>query len=90
MASNIPDKLLPTRAVRARYDDICDRTVDRWVEAGELPQPVYIRRRRYWSAEALDARDRERAAARVATGAEDVTFHPIGVAAKRVVNRLAE
>ena len=38
MSDNLPDKLLSTRAVRARYDDICDRTVYRWVEAGELPQ----------------------------------------------------
>jgi predicted DNA-binding transcriptional regulator AlpA len=60
--SNTPDRLVPTRTVCARYD-IVDRTVDRWVEAGELPPPVYIRGRRYWPEKALDARDRMRAEA---------------------------
>ena len=55
-------KLLHLRAVCARYG-ISDRTVDRWVEAGELPKPMYIQGRRYWSAESLDKHDEARQAA---------------------------
>ena len=54
-------QLLHMRAVCARYG-ISDRTVDRWVEAGELPKPMYIQGRRYWSAESLDERDEARKA----------------------------
>ncbi len=49
-------KLLHLRAVCARYG-ISDRTVDRWVEAGELPKPIYIQGRRYWDADELGQRD---------------------------------
>jgi hypothetical protein len=52
-------RLIPIRGVCARYD-CSDRTVDRWVEAGELPEPVYIRRRRYWNEEQLNERDAAR------------------------------
>jgi predicted DNA-binding transcriptional regulator AlpA len=55
-------KLLHLRAVCTRYG-ISDRTVDRWVEAGVLPKPVYIQCRRYWSEESLDEYDRARLAA---------------------------
>lgn len=61
--SNTPDRLVPTRTVCARYD-IVDRTVDRWVEAGELPPPIYIRGRRYWLERELERRERERMASR--------------------------
>ena len=53
--------LLHVRAVCARYG-VSDRTIDRWVEAGELPKPMYIQGRRYWSAESLDERDEARKA----------------------------
>jgi predicted DNA-binding transcriptional regulator AlpA len=49
-------KKRPVRFFRARYDT-GDRTVDRWVEAGILPKPVYINRIRYWDEEELDAHD---------------------------------
>jgi predicted DNA-binding transcriptional regulator AlpA len=49
-------KLLHLRAVCARYG-ISDRTVDRWVEAGELPKPMYIQGRRYWDESELARRD---------------------------------
>lgn len=52
-------KLLHLRAVCIRYG-ISDRTVDRWVEAGVLPKPVYIRGRRYWSEKSLNERDEAR------------------------------
>ena len=54
-------KLLHLRAVCARYG-ISDRTVDRWVEAGDLPKPVYIQGRRYWDADELGQRDDARRA----------------------------
>jgi predicted DNA-binding transcriptional regulator AlpA len=54
-------QLLHTRAVCARYG-VSDRTIDRWVEAGELPKPVYIQGRRYWFEESLKERDDARQA----------------------------
>ena len=48
-------KLLHLRAVCARYG-ISDRTVDRWVEAGELPKPMC----RYWDESVLVQRDEAR------------------------------
>jgi predicted DNA-binding transcriptional regulator AlpA len=52
-------KYLPVRPVAARYG-VSDRTVDRWVQDGDLPQPVYIQGRRYWSEEQLDQHDAAR------------------------------
>ena len=54
-------KYLPLKSVSARYG-ISDRTVDRWIETGDLPPATYIRGRRYWSAESLDERDEARKA----------------------------
>jgi hypothetical protein len=51
-------KLLPTRKLRARYH-IVDRTVDRWVDRGVLPRPIWINGRRYWDEEELEQRERE-------------------------------
>jgi hypothetical protein len=53
-------KSLSIQDVCARYSGICDRTVDRWVEAGVLPKPTYIRRRRYWDLAELGERDEAR------------------------------
>jgi predicted DNA-binding transcriptional regulator AlpA len=52
-------KLLHMRAVCDRYG-VTDRTLYRWVDAGELPKPVYIQGRRYWSEEGLNERDEAR------------------------------
>jgi predicted DNA-binding transcriptional regulator AlpA len=62
-------RLVPSRAVLSRYD-ICDRTLDRWLESKTLnfPQPVKIRRRKYWQLSELVAWEREQARA-VAGGA---------------------
>lgn len=54
-------KLLPTKAVCDRYGR-SDRTIDRWVEVGELPKPIYIRKLRYWDEADLDRRDEARKA----------------------------
>jgi predicted DNA-binding transcriptional regulator AlpA len=56
---NKPRRLLPTRLVCERYN-ICDRSVDRWVEKGTLPKPEYINKRRYFDEAALDAHDAAR------------------------------
>jgi hypothetical protein len=56
------DRKLSTRLVRRRYGDVCDRTVDRWIERGVLPAPEYINGRRYWDERKLDAADADRKA----------------------------
>jgi hypothetical protein len=53
---------LAAKAVCARYGNISDRTIDRWVDAGVLSEPTYICGRRYWSEERLDQDDVARAA----------------------------
>jgi len=64
METLLTDTFLPTKLVCARYR-ITDRTLDRWLGREELrfPQPVAINRKRYWHLEALQAWEREQAAA---------------------------
>jgi predicted site-specific integrase-resolvase len=58
------------RKVTVRYIcerfGIVDRTVDRWIETGILPQPMYINKRRYFDLQEVDERmaNDERTAAR--------------------------
>jgi DNA-binding transcriptional MerR regulator len=52
-------RLLPIRAMCARYGDVADRTIDRWTAAGILPPPLVINHRRYWDEEELERRERE-------------------------------
>jgi predicted site-specific integrase-resolvase len=54
-------KYLPAKPVAERYG-VCDRTIERWVAAGDLPSPVYIQGRRYWNEAELDQRDEARKA----------------------------
>jgi hypothetical protein len=51
---------LRTAQVRKRYDNICQRTVDRWVANGTLPTPEIINGRRYFDEEKLARKERER------------------------------
>lgn len=53
---------LTSAQVRARYGNICDMTLSRWVKDAELgfPKPEPIRSRKYWSAAELDAWDKAR------------------------------
>ncbi len=46
-------------SVRARYDDISDMTLWRWLQDEELsfPKPILIKGRRYWRWSNLDAWD---------------------------------
>jgi hypothetical protein len=52
---------LTTRLLCDRYD-VCDRTIDRWTEAGILPKPMVINRIRFWDAEEVERRDQDRIA----------------------------
>jgi DNA-binding transcriptional MerR regulator len=66
-----PDsRRLAIRKVRERYD-VCGRTIDRWLEKGILPPPIFVRGRRYWELSALEQAER---AGMKAT--RDVTFNP--------------
>jgi predicted DNA-binding transcriptional regulator AlpA len=50
---------LTSRALQERYG-VVDRTIDRWVETGVLPQPMRINKIRYWDLEEIEARDTQR------------------------------
>jgi predicted DNA-binding transcriptional regulator AlpA len=50
---------LTSRALQQRYG-VVDRTIDRWVESGVLPQPMRINKIRYWDLEEIEARDTQR------------------------------
>jgi hypothetical protein len=58
MATRSGKRLLPIRAMCARYGDVADKTIDRWTAAGILPPPLVINRRRYWDEEELERRER--------------------------------
>jgi len=49
MSTNRGKRLLPIRAMCARYGDVADKTIDRWTAAGILPAPLVINKRRYWA-----------------------------------------
>jgi predicted DNA-binding transcriptional regulator AlpA len=57
-------RLLRTREVRARYGGICNKTIDRWLERGTLPQPVRVNGNRYWYEHDLEKLERASMAAR--------------------------
>jgi predicted DNA-binding transcriptional regulator AlpA len=61
-------RFLNSRALSERYA-IAVRTVDRWVAAGILPEPVSINGLRYWSLGEIEERERQRMAPRTARGA---------------------
>ena len=47
--------LIPARAVRARFGDISNMTLWRWVQRGILPPPVKINSRNFWRASDVEA-----------------------------------
>jgi DNA-binding transcriptional MerR regulator len=51
--------MLPIKPVCERYG-ITAQTVDRWLEQDLLPQPMRVRRYRYWSESELDEFDQKR------------------------------
>ena len=54
-------RLVATSVVCQRYGR-ASRTLDRWIESGDLPKPTYIRGLRYWDEAELDAFDEARKA----------------------------
>jgi hypothetical protein len=48
-------KLLGVAQVREREGMCATKTIDRRVQSGALPPPIYINGRRYWEEDALDA-----------------------------------
>jgi hypothetical protein len=56
---NLDRNLTTCRALCARYN-VVPKTITRWIEAGILPQPMWINKRRYWDLAQLDAFDRDR------------------------------
>jgi DNA-binding transcriptional MerR regulator len=50
---------LTARSLADRYG-ISLKTIDRWTEAGILPRPMRVNRRRFWDATELEAFDRSR------------------------------
>lgn len=55
-----PKRYLRKKALRARYGDICDRTLERMVTDGRLPPPEFPFGNRIpaWDEEILDQNDR--------------------------------
>lgn len=51
-------RFLRKKHLRVRYGDICDRTIERMVDDGRLPQPTYRGRIPLWDEAELDASDR--------------------------------
>lgn len=68
MKSTNDDQMVGTKKVRARYDNVCARTIDRWIADDELgfPRPTMINGRRYWRLGELQQWERERAVGGVA------------------------
>jgi hypothetical protein len=62
----LPVKYVDKRRVRARYGDVSDMTIDRWVRNPEVGFPAPVQfcpgGKSYWDIAKLDAFDEERAA----------------------------
>lgn len=64
------ERLLPMGQVCRRYG-VTDRTIDRWLDRGILPEPVRINRYRYWRVSDLERFERERMGANKTDTADD-------------------
>jgi predicted DNA-binding transcriptional regulator AlpA len=58
-AKDTNERMLPMGQVCRRYG-VTDRTIDRWLERGILPEPLRINRYRYWRESDLERFERER------------------------------
>ena len=65
VATQMVTRKLTSRALKERYG-VVGKTIDRWVEAGILPQPMRINKSRYWDEAELEQVERQRMAAQVA------------------------
>jgi predicted DNA-binding transcriptional regulator AlpA len=52
-------KLITCRVLQQRYG-VSDRTIDRWLEASILPQPMRINKVRYWDEAEIENAERKR------------------------------
>jgi len=61
MEHRLTKRYLRAAAVRARYGDITDMTLWRWLNSpgSKFPKPRYFGRGRFWDEVDLDAYDRE-------------------------------
>ena len=66
--TTLPDTRLTGPQICARFGDISDMTLWRWLQNDELafPKPLVINRRRYWRLADIEAWERTRAASQVA------------------------
>jgi predicted DNA-binding transcriptional regulator AlpA len=67
-------RMLTTRVLCERFN-VVDRTIDRWVEAKILPQPMWLNGRRYWPEEEIEAVERAALGARTAPDSERTRLH---------------
>jgi predicted DNA-binding transcriptional regulator AlpA len=58
ISKDTSERLLPMGALCRRYS-VTDRTIDRWLERGILPEPLRINRYRYWRVSDLERFERE-------------------------------
>ncbi len=63
METNPGEEWVGTKQVRARYNHVCARTIDRWIAAPKLdfPKPTMINGRRFWRVSQLQQWERKRA-----------------------------
>jgi predicted DNA-binding transcriptional regulator AlpA len=56
MAENLK-RLLTAKEVRQRFGGISDMSLWRWLDSETLnfPKPIYVMRRRFWEADAIEA-----------------------------------
>lgn len=69
MSTGKGKRLLPIRAMCARYGDVAYKTIDRWTAAGILPAPLVINKRRYWDEQELEQRERANMSRKLTGGA---------------------
>jgi len=64
MQSDDDEQRVGTQKVCARYDNVCPRTIDRWIVDAKLnfPKPMMINGRRFWTLGELRRWERRRAA----------------------------
>ena len=60
MSDNFRSVRKITSRVLCERHGVVTRTIDRWVEAGILPEPEYINGIRYWDVDEVEERERER------------------------------
>ena len=48
------------RNLRARYDDVTDITIDRWIKNNGFPRPFIFSRVRFWDLDEVEAYERKR------------------------------